>query len=97
MRKIILYLSAIITMLILASCTIEKSDLNISTSTIGNKIYIVKEYDGKVAIFQKGVEHPIQTLECLIKDLPPDAVEALATGIVVYDIDELQKIIEAYD
>ncbi len=97
MRKIILYLSAIITMLILTSCTIEKSDLNISTSTFDNKVYIVKEYDGRVAIFQKGVKHPIQTLDCLIKDLPPDAVEALATGIEVNNIDELQKIIEAYD
>lgn len=59
--------------------------------------YIVREFEGNVAVFKTGSDLPFQVLDCKIKNLPPDAAEALATGIEVSGEDELQKIIEAYD
>ena len=97
MNKIIIYLLIIICIFLLPGCT-NKSKSKIDKDYItSSQVYVVKEFEGKVAVFQQGNNLPIQILDCIIKDLPPDAVQALTTGIEVNSINELQKIIEAYD
>ena len=68
-----------------------------SYSSSINSDYVIKEYNGCVAIFSVNGDSPIEVLDCKIKNLPPDAAQALVTGIKVSGEDELQKIIEAYD
>ena len=97
MNKKILLLVSAISIILLSSIYLnsnQKIDSDLITDT---QIYIVNEFEGNVAVFRYGNDTPVQILDCIIKDLPPDAVKALATGIEVNSINELQKIIEAYD
>ena len=97
MNKKILLLVSTFPIILLSSIYLisnQKMDSDLITDT---QIYIVKEFEGNVAVFRYGNDTPVQILDCIIKDLPPDAVKALATGIEVNSINELQKIIEAYD
>lgn len=97
MRKRVLFLFITFCIMSLPACTVKnKAEIDADNFT-SSQIYIVKEFEGKIAVFQQGEELPIQILDCIIKDLPPDAVQALTTGIEAKGINELQRIIEAYD
>lgn len=97
MNKKLLFLLITICIFSLPACTLKNKSNTEADNLTSSQIYIVKEYEGKVAVFQYGSNSPVRILDCTIKYLPPDAAEALATGIEVNSIEELQKIIEAYD
>lgn len=97
MKKLFISVLCVISILILSGCTDKRKSTTDNEYISPSQVYIVKEFEGKVAIFQQGNNQPIQILDCIIKDLPPDAVQALTTGIEVNSLNELQKIIEAYD
>ena len=97
MYKKILLIIPLLLLLLLACSKVDTKLKTDSELTSEPQIYIVKEFNGRVAVFQSENDSPVQILDCIIKDLPPDAVKALATGIEVNSINELQKIIEAYD
>jgi len=97
MNKRVICLFIIICIMILPACTIKNNSKIEADNFTTAQVYIVKEFKGKIAVFQQGNDLPVHILDCIIKDLPPDAVQALTTGIEVNNINELQKIIEAYD
>jgi len=101
MKKVLFYSIITVSLSCLLFITLNKSEKKVNTeetaSLTASDVYIIKAYDGKVAVFSDGVNSPIQVLDCKINSLPPDAVEALATGIKVTGTDELQRAIEAYD
>lgn len=96
---IIFMLFTITFVIILSIAQIKKpkSDIYNIENHSNTEMYLIKEYEGNVAIFKNGSDLPSQVLDCKIKNLPPDAKEALATGIKVSTDDELQKYIEVYD
>lgn len=63
-----------------------------------NEYYIIKEYDGKIAVFSNNFDKPIHTLDSpYVRDLPEYDRELLEEGIVANSKDELTKILEDYD
>ena len=98
--KKVLFMAILICCTVFIIETINSANNAIKSETYSstiNNIYVIKEYKGSVAVFSGSSDLPVQVLDCKIKNLPPDAAEALATGIKVFGEDELQKYIEAYD
>lgn len=60
--------------------------------------YTVKEFDGKIAIFENGTSELLRVLEApFVRDLPSFDRQLLKEGIVVQNENELIKILEDYD
>lgn len=60
--------------------------------------YTVKEYNGKIAVFESDNTEPLIVLDDpYIRDLPEKDRELLANGIVARNKAELNKILEDYD
>lgn len=59
--------------------------------------YIVREYNGKIAVFEADNTSPVEILDCLVKNLPESDKNKLIKGIEVEDEGNLQQLIEAFD
>lgn len=75
--------------------------MNASSSNMENNVqniqYIVKEYDGKVAVFKLGENEPAETLDIDITSLPFSDRAALKEGISLQDTKKLNQLIEDFD
>lgn len=58
--------------------------------------YVIKEYDGKIAVYINQNNEPYIIYDTYISLLPEADQNRLKSGIVIYDSAELQKIIEDY-
>lgn len=56
--------------------------------------YIVKEFNGNIAVFEKGNENPFKVTEVSIYNLPKRDQELLKEGIEVPNQDELNILLE---
>lgn len=61
-----------------------------------NETYIIKEYDGKVAVFKNKEKTPSTIYESYISLLPIEDQQKLLNGIKVDNTTDLQRIIEDY-
>ena len=59
--------------------------------------YVIKEYNGSVAVFRNGGDRPEEILDCPLDSLPQEEIQRLKNGIGVSSEDELQRLIEAFD
>ncbi len=59
--------------------------------------YTVKEFNGRVAVFEYGEILPFQILDCPISSLPQSEADKIITGIDIANEQQLQNLIEAYD
>lgn len=59
--------------------------------------YILKEYNGKVAVFSDGQQTPQEILEIDLSALPDTDQEQLFAGIEVDNETQLQQYIEDFD
>jgi len=59
-------------------------------------IYIIREYDGRVAVFARGESTPEVVLERLVHHLPTYDRIQLREGVRVFTQEELQERIEDY-
>ena len=59
-------------------------------------LYIIREHDGRVAVFARGEETPEMILERLVHHLPTYDRIQLREGVRVYSQEELQERIEDY-
>ncbi|HHZ05337.1 MAG TPA: hypothetical protein GX401_00900 [Clostridiales bacterium] len=64
--------------------------------TQGSDVYIVKDYNGKVAVFREGETTPVSTTEKSVLDLPQRDREDLTAGVEVTGEEKLRKLIEDY-
>lgn len=62
-----------------------------------NYEYMLKDINGKINVFKKGRENPIDILEKGTNILPPHDRELLSQGIYIENIEQLNKILEDYD
>lgn len=102
-----MFICIIITSVILPSVpkTMAK-DMNVDTesvvqeesavSEISDDSYIIKEYNGKVAIFKKSSENPLLISDVCVNNLPQTDRELLKKGIEVGTQKELNRLIEDY-
>lgn len=58
--------------------------------------YTIKEYNGKIAVFENNNTFPENVYDTYISVLPESDQERLKNGITVNDKTELQRIIEDY-
>ncbi len=58
--------------------------------------FIIKEYNGSVAVFKNGKDLPFKTTETMVADLPTADRELLKKGINVASTEELSRILEDY-
>ncbi len=74
----------------------EKKITDREKLTVGYQ-FTVKEYNGKVAVFDYGTATPVEILDCPLSSLPADEASKLKAGINVATETELQQLIEAFD
>ena len=84
-------------MIIIVSKSAEKNEKADSESSTVSFIYTVKEFNGKVAVFDYGESQPIEILDCPVSNLPHNEAEKIKIGINISSEQQLQNIIEAYD
>lgn len=58
------------------------------------KTYIVKEYDGVVAVFENGDNKPIRVTDRYVSALPKADRDKLKTGIEVETPEQLRRLLE---
>ncbi len=59
--------------------------------------YTVKEYQGKVAVFEKDSENPMDVLDVYVAQLPETDRTQLHDGIIIETKEKLARLIEDYD
>lgn len=77
------------------SVTAEQEPSGI-TQQQDDSIYIVKEYNGKIAVFYQNDETPFRILEKSIDSLPQADRDMLKSGLSVTGESELRRLIEDY-
>lgn len=99
MKKHIVFtgLFVICTLLIVASSVAEKrnTDPTAVTQSVENK-FTLADYNGRLAIFEKGSEKPIEVFEIQTSSLPEQDKEKLKTGIYASSYEELLRLTEDY-
>ena len=59
--------------------------------------FVLREYDGKIALFRENEPQPIAVYETTLKSLYPADAELLREGIRVKSEDEITRLIEDLD
>lgn len=67
-----------------------------SASEKDSNIYIVKEYNGKIAVYNENMDKPIKTTDSSVDSLPEIDRALIQKGIKVEDKTELRKLLEDY-
>ena len=77
----------------------QSTDFKSKPKAIKSEVeYLVKEHNGKIAIFKSGNNEPLTVLDSpYIRDLPQKDQEMLINGIVATNKAELYEILEDYD
>ncbi len=58
--------------------------------------YIMRDYDGRIAVFRNGEDYPEEVFDIFTSSLPQEEWERMINGIAIKDNQELQEMIEAY-
>ncbi|MGN0545023.1 MAG: BofC C-terminal domain-containing protein [Acutalibacteraceae bacterium] len=58
--------------------------------------YIIRDYQGRVAVFRYGEDEPEEVFEVFTSSLPESECERISKGITVKSDEELQSLIEDY-
>lgn len=61
------------------------------------KSYILKDYNGMLAIFESGKETPIEVLDVNISSLPERDAEKIKNGIHADNLNEIFSFVEDYE
>lgn len=105
MKKVFIVPAAIFAVLFIVSAIRLSYPVNTQEKTPTSKIssskevmYILKEYNGILAVFTPNSDTPQKKLpDVMIASLPEYDKLLLKTGIKVYSDKELQRLIEDYD
>ncbi len=101
MKKLILFSIIIISILLISVSIYNISSLDtkeeIQTRELTKTAYILKEYDGKLAVYSSSDENsPIAVYDVYIHLLPENDIEVLRKGISIQDEETLQKTLEDF-
>lgn len=82
----------------LFSCNRNNSVPNISPTEIQQatdyQTYIVREYNGLVAVFYNDMDKPVKVTDRYVSALPKQDIINLKQGIEVYNEEDLRKLLE---
>ena len=65
-------------------------------SSTNETIYIIKEYEEKLAVYKVGIQEPITVYDFYISNLPQSDANRIRDGIIAYNKSELQQLIEDF-
>ncbi len=71
-----------------------ESKLEVAAQDDPDPLYVVREHNGKIAVFCRGSSRPFRYLEFNISLLPDFDREQLREGIEFYDVEELETYIQ---
>ncbi len=71
----------------------EEEDVS---AEIGNKTYVIREYEGMVACFEQDSDEPFLVTETAVRNLPPTDRKMLAGGVEVVGSRALSRALEDY-
>lgn len=96
---VVLSLSITLLCLSLYQKDIQTNTTQVSATTNENNSYqyILKEYQGKVGVFEPGEETPEEVLDIDPTILPETDQEDLRNGILIDNADDLRALIEDFD
>lgn len=75
--------------------TSSVSESSNSTSQ-SEEFYILKEYNGKIAIFSSSSDTPTEITNASVSKLPKEDQQSLKAGIKAKDKDELNRLLEDF-
>lgn len=67
-----------------------------ASSSSSAVIYIIRSYQGKVAIFQPGKSEPSRVLDVYVETLPKEEQDKLKAGIEIETQEQLESMIDNY-
>ena len=67
-----------------------------SSVPIGDYQYVLRDYGGKLAVFEADSVTPDIVFDVYIKNLPEFDIKELQTGVYARDTEELNRLIEYY-
>lgn len=95
---VIFALAAVFSIVFLTVSSLNTQDGAVSDGPKQINGYLVKEYEGKIAVFEQHGTDPVFVLDNpRIRDLPAYDRALLAVGIPVKNTEELGSLIEDYD
>ena len=104
MKKIIttilMFILLVFVVLIVCSQIVKnKKEENTTTTNIitqAQTLYILSDYDGRLALFSSENQEPVTVYEIYTESLPYDDYILIKSGIKVKSEEELQRLIEDY-
>lgn len=105
MKKLLLITGSILIITVIVNGGIiptlkEKKEVsaveNSGNSVNYQQIYIVKEYNGKIAVFEKGRDEPYRTTNMSVNFLPDYDKKLLVNGIELQTQQEVDLLLEDY-
>ncbi len=95
----IISVSAILAAGILAGTVRTRNNKTENTTTLSEitvQKYILKDYNGRIAVFYDGSETPNEIYEIYTRSLPAEDIAKIEKGIEISGIDKLTEILEDY-
>lgn len=74
----------------------DEPSISAPSSVEESDIYIIKEYNGKIAVYNENMDKPVKTTDSSVDALPEVDKALLKKGIRVEDKTELRKLLEDY-
>ncbi len=99
-KRLIILASVLIlcTALVIFSLTaLAKQGVSTETKTTENSGYVLKDYLGRPAIFQKDNEKPMLILDVYTSELPPKDQKRLLEGIEAKSFEQILSLAENYE
>ena len=94
MKRLIIITLAVLSVNFAVNKAIAKAETQETLSA--NSIYIIKEYNGKVACFEKETDSPFIVTDIKVIDLPPLDRKMLSSGVEVNGSREMSRALEDY-
>lgn len=96
MKKIILLCTGLFAVVLLCIYLPAKNTAPQNEQMTVSDTYILREYEGQIAVFSDDSEMPVKVFDTAVSDLPKSDRELLELGITVETPEELQKLIEDF-
>lgn len=90
------FIAGIIMLFIGGQDTAKAQPTERQQTTVDSDIYIVKDYNGKVAVFYEGEDKPMRLTEQQVEALPQTDRDMLKEGVTVEGKEALRRLLEDY-